>query len=178
VLQAGRGLILITGSDRELREALAHSLIMECNPQRRKVVALFVEENMMAGLESYVTVSAEETNRAVAELRGVSADAVYIEDIRREGLQLGGLLQLAETTTVIASISVPAAKEAVAFIERRTPELAPSDRGLLMVVETLKNEIPCAACSPATLGVRGKGCRKCGYAGFTGHLQKIHCISY
>jgi hypothetical protein len=177
-LWAGRGLILITGRDSALRESLGHSILMECAPGQRKVMALFREEDVLSGIECYAVGTSGDLNAIIANLMDSGLDAVYIEDIRRDGIRLDALLQLAENTTVIASLSTPSGRDGIAFIERHTPELSAENRGLNLVIETEKDPTPCQSCSLSVHSSVGKGCRKCGYSGLTGYTEKINIVNY
>lgn len=175
---AGKGLILVTGRDRGLREALAHSIIMECNPLKRKVVALLREEDYLPGMERYVVRGTDALNGVAESLLGASADAIYIEDIRREGTKIDTVLQLAENAVVVASLSTPAGKDGIAYIERHTPGLSAENRHISLVIGTEKTPVPCGSCSVSVHGLLGKGCRRCGYSGIAEFTETITLATY
>ena len=177
-LSRGSGLVLITGKDKELRESFAHALLLESNPAKKKVIALFQEEDSLPDTECYVTESPAVMNSAVSALMEAGIHTLFLQDIRKEEINIYNILQLAENTLVIASISMPSGKDAISFIERKTPELSKENRCISVVAETHKDPVPCQYCTSAAHCTTGKGCRRCGYSGVRGYSEKIEVLTY
>ncbi len=171
-LHKSTGCILVTGGDWQFLTTVTVAILRELNPARRKVIAVLEDDLPVEALEHYINSSAEETNRNLRNLLGAGVDAVYIQDIRRPGIDIEILLQLSTETLVIASLPAGNSRDAMKYMERKSEINLP-----ISVVETTRVPVVCPDCSGINWQ-RGRGCRRCGYSGVKGYVRKINFITF
>jgi len=176
-LWMGNSCILISGIDIEFREEIAIALIKELNPYKRKVIGLLWEDIPVDDVEKYLFTNSDDMNKNMELFFRSGVDTVYIQDIRKNGVDIYKVLRLAEVTTVIATISTATGVSAISYIQKMTNDISQDDRNISLIVETIKKPLACPECSELQW-IIGKGCKKCDYSGVKGYEKKINLLTY
>jgi hypothetical protein len=175
-LHSRSGCILVTGPNMEFWADMVRTMLRELNPEKRKVVALVDEEIPLEGVERYIYITTEETNKGMKSLLGAGIDAVYIQNIHRSGFDIELMFRLSDETLLIASLPAKNAKDAIRIIKRMTDGIEINEK-ILLIVEILKEPVACIYCSERGWQV-GRGCRRCGYSGVKDYIEKINVITF